>query len=65
LAGEVEVLFTSLPGPRQSAAAMPSMIDALRPGATWVDMRTNDRDLVLDLAQRAEARHVRRITSPR
>jgi 3-hydroxyisobutyrate dehydrogenase-like beta-hydroxyacid dehydrogenase len=64
VASEVEVLFTSLPGPRQAAAAMPSLIDALRPGATWVDMTTNDRDLVLELAQRAEARHITVLDAP-
>jgi len=64
VAGAVEVLFTSLPGPRQAAAAMPGLIDALRPGATWVDMTTNDRGLVLELAQRAEARQVSVLDAP-
>jgi 3-hydroxyisobutyrate dehydrogenase-like beta-hydroxyacid dehydrogenase len=64
VAGAVEVLFTSLPGPRQAAAAMPSLIDALRPGATWVDMTTNHRGLVLELAQRAEARQVSVLDAP-
>jgi 3-hydroxyisobutyrate dehydrogenase-like beta-hydroxyacid dehydrogenase len=58
------VLFTSLPGPRQAAAAMPGLIDVLRPGATWVDMTTNDRGLVLELAQRAEARQVSVLDAP-
>lgn len=56
LAGEVDALSTSLPGPRQAAAAMPGPIDALPPGAICVDMTTNDRELVLELAQCAEAR---------
>ena len=64
VAGAVEVLFTSLPGPRQAAAAMPGLIDALRPGATWVDMTTNDRGLVLELAHRAEARQVSVLDAP-
>jgi 3-hydroxyisobutyrate dehydrogenase len=64
LASEVDVLFTSLPGPRQSAAAMPGLIDALPPGATWVDMTTNDRDLVLELARRADARQVAVLDAP-
>ena len=64
VAGAVEVLFTSLPGPRQAAAAMPGLIDALRAGATWVDMTTNDRGLVLELAQRAEARQVSVLDAP-
>src|SRR6202012_2191684 len=58
LAAEVDVLFTSLPGPAQSAAAMPGLIDALRPGAIWVDMTTNDRELVVQLADRAAAHQV-------
>jgi 3-hydroxyisobutyrate dehydrogenase len=64
LASEVDVLFTSLPGPRQSAAAMPGLIDALPPGATWIDMTTNDRDLVLELARRAEARQIAVLDAP-
>jgi 3-hydroxyisobutyrate dehydrogenase-like beta-hydroxyacid dehydrogenase len=64
VAGGVEVLFTSLPGPRQAAAAMPGLIDALRQGATWVDMTTNDRGLLLELAQRAEARQVSVLDAP-
>jgi 3-hydroxyisobutyrate dehydrogenase-like beta-hydroxyacid dehydrogenase len=31
LARNVDVLFTSLPGPRQAASARPSLIDALSP----------------------------------
>jgi 3-hydroxyisobutyrate dehydrogenase-like beta-hydroxyacid dehydrogenase len=64
VAANVEVLFTSLPGPRQSAAAMPELIDALPAGAVWIDMTTNDRDLVLELACRAEARGVETLDAP-
>ena len=64
LAAEVDVLFTSLPGPAQSAAAMPGLIDALRPGAIWVDMTTNDRELVLQLADRAAAHQVAVLDAP-
>ncbi len=64
LAGEVDVLFTSLPGPRQSAAAMPSLIAALPAGATWVDMTTNDRELVLELARRAQTRDISVLDAP-
>lgn len=64
MAGQAEVLFTSLFGPRQSAAAMPGLIDAPRPGTTWVDMTTNDRDLVLELARRAEARQIAVLGAP-
>lgn len=64
LAGEVDVLFTSLPGPRQSAAAMPGLIAALPAGSTWVDMTTNDRELVLELARRAQTRDISVLDAP-
>ena len=37
---EADMVFTSLPGPKQSAAAMPSLIADMKPGAIWVDMTT-------------------------
>jgi 3-hydroxyisobutyrate dehydrogenase-like beta-hydroxyacid dehydrogenase len=64
LARNVDILFTSLPGPRQAASAMPSLIDALSPGASWVDMTTNDRALLLELAQRAAARQISVLEAP-
>jgi 3-hydroxyisobutyrate dehydrogenase len=64
LARAVDVLFTSLPGPRQAASAMPGLIDALVPGAIWVDMTTNDRDLLLELAKRATARQISVLDAP-
>src|SRR5690242_7889428 len=64
LAREVDVLFTSLPGPRQSAAAMPGLIDALPTGGTWVDLTTNDRELVLELAERARRRDIGVLDAP-
>jgi len=64
LAGEVDVLFTSLPGPRQAAVAMPGLIGALARGATWVDMTTNDRALVVELAECAGARGVDVVDAP-
>jgi 3-hydroxyisobutyrate dehydrogenase len=64
LAGHVDVLFTSLPGPRQVAAALPELIDALPRGATWVDMTTNDPKLVVELATHAEARGIGVVDAP-
>ncbi|MBV9364230.1 MAG: hypothetical protein JOY89_08310 [Solirubrobacterales bacterium] len=37
-AAQVDVLFTSLSGPRQSAATIPGLIDALPSRAIWIDM---------------------------
>lgn len=63
-AASADVLFTSLPEPRHSRAAMPTLIEAMRPGSIWVDLTTNDRQLVLELAARAQARGVDTLESP-
>jgi 3-hydroxyisobutyrate dehydrogenase len=43
---------------------MPSIIEAMQPGAIWVDMTTNDRDLVLELGQQAAAKGVSVLDAP-
>ena len=64
VARSVDVLMTSLPGPRQSRAAMPAMIEALTPGSLWIDLTTNDRDLVAELAAMASARRIETLEAP-
>lgn len=61
---EADMIFTSLPGPKQSAAAMPSLIASMKPGAIWVDMTTNDRDLVLELSQQAASKGIKVLEAP-
>lgn len=41
-AREVDVVITSLPGPRQIAAVGADLIAHLRPGSAWLEMSTND-----------------------
>lgn len=49
-----DVLLTSLPHPRHVEAVMADgVLDALQPGSIWVDLTTNDRELVIELADRA------------
>jgi 3-hydroxyisobutyrate dehydrogenase-like beta-hydroxyacid dehydrogenase len=43
---------------------MPGLIAALAPGSIWVDMTTNDRDLVRELADRATAREIGVLDAP-
>ena len=64
LAATVDVLMTSLPGPRQSRAAMPALIASLSPGALWIDLTTNDRSLVAELAADAARRGVDALECP-
>ena len=64
LAADVDVLMTSLPGPKQSRLAMPPVLALLKPGALWIDLTTNDRALVLELAGIAKARGIDTLESP-
>ncbi|MBV9810832.1 MAG: hypothetical protein JO286_26910 [Solirubrobacterales bacterium] len=63
-AAQVDVLFTSLSGPRQSAATIPGLIDALPSRAIWIDMTTTDRDLVVELATRAGGPGIAALDAP-
>ena len=50
------LFMTSLPGPPQAEAVMAGpggALSALEPGSVWVDLTTNSRDLVLELASDA------------
>lgn len=40
--GEVDVVFTSLPGPTQVRAVAVEILPAMQSGAVWVDLSTND-----------------------
>ncbi len=64
VAAQADVLFTSFPEPRHVAAAVPALIDAMRPGSIWVDLTTNDRNLLLQIARQASARQVAVLEAP-
>ena len=51
-----DLFMTSLPGPPQAEAVMAGpdgALAALEPGSVWVDLTTNSRDVVLELASDA------------
>ncbi len=56
-ARRVDILLTSLPRPDHSSAVMRSdgALSALRAGSTWVDLTTNSKELVAELAAEAPA----------
>jgi 3-hydroxyisobutyrate dehydrogenase len=64
VATQVDILFTSLPEPRHVAAAVPSLIDTMQAGSIWVDLTTNDRDLLLQLAEKANTRNISVLEAP-
>jgi 3-hydroxyisobutyrate dehydrogenase-like beta-hydroxyacid dehydrogenase len=65
VASSADVLLTSLPRPDHVQAVMVDggALQALRPGAIWVDLTTNRIELVAELAARAPA-GVRVVDSP-
>ena len=55
-ARHVDLFMTSLPGPPQVEAVMAGTggaLEAISPGSVWVDLTTNSRELVRDLASAA------------
>jgi 3-hydroxyisobutyrate dehydrogenase len=51
-AAGADVVFTSLPGPREVEAVGAELFDALRPGAAWFDLSTNSPAVVRALHAR-------------
>lgn len=45
-AADAELVFTSLPGPKEVEALAPVLRDAMRPGAAWFDLTTNSPECV-------------------
>ena len=64
VAQRADILFTSLPEPRHVAAALPAWIEAMRPGSIWVDLTTNDKDVLFEIAHQAYAKDVGVVESP-
>src|SRR6478752_1931513 len=52
LAGSVDVVFTSLPGPvemREIGTGESGLLSALKPGSAWFDLTTNSPTLVREV----------------
>jgi 3-hydroxyisobutyrate dehydrogenase len=46
VATAADVIFTSLPGPREAEAVGEELLDGMRPGAAWFDLSTNSPTMV-------------------
>jgi 3-hydroxyisobutyrate dehydrogenase len=64
LAEQSDVLLTSLPGPKQSGAAMPLLLATMKPGTLWIDLTTNDRALLRKLAGVAKEKQIDILEAP-
>lgn len=63
-AADVDAVITCLPSPAVSEAVLAQILDGLKPGGTWIEMSTLDRDTVLRLASVAEARGAKMLECP-
>lgn len=64
VAEHADLLFTSFPEPRHVAAIVPALIEVMPAGAVWIDLTTNDRGLLEQLARQAGARQVAVVEAP-
>ncbi len=63
-AKDVDVLLTSLPGPREVEAVAEGVILALKKGAAWFDLSTNSPTVVRRLHERFAARGIHVLDAP-
>ena len=64
LAADCDGLITCLPSPAATRAVLGEALTVLRPGATWLEMSTNDFAEVEALAKRAEDSRVATLACP-
>lgn len=63
-ANDVDVIFTSLPGPAEVEAASNEILKATKPGIAWFDLSTNSPDVVRRLHGTCAARGVQMLDAP-
>lgn len=63
-ARDADVVFTSLPGPREVEAVADGLFGAMRAGAAWFDLSTNSPTVVRRLHQRFAAKGVAMLDAP-
>ncbi len=63
-ASAAEVVFTSLPGPREVEAVAAGLLSAMRPGSAWFDLSTNSPTVVRALHARCAAQGVALLDAP-
>lgn len=59
-----DVVFTSLPGPKQIKAVGAELLRAMKPGATWIELSTNDLATARELGAQAIEHDLRLIDAP-
>jgi len=59
-----DVVFTSLPGPREVETVADGLLEAMRPGTAWFDLSTNSPSVVRRLHRRFAAKGVAMLDAP-
>ncbi|MBI1943237.1 MAG: NAD(P)-dependent oxidoreductase [Betaproteobacteria bacterium] len=63
-AGESDILFTSLPGPKEVEAVSVQILASAKPGAAWFDLSTNSPVVVRRLHARCASKGVQLLDAP-
>jgi 3-hydroxyisobutyrate dehydrogenase len=64
LAAQVDHVFTCLPSPVVSEKVLTQLLQAMKPGDTWIENSTNGRDEIIRLAAMASAKGIRTLEAP-
>ena len=64
VAAQAEVVFTSLPGPREVEAVAEGLIKGMQPGAAWFDLSTNSPTVIRALHARFATRKIDLLDAP-
>jgi 3-hydroxyisobutyrate dehydrogenase len=64
LAAQVDHVFTCLPSPAVSEKVLTQLLQAMKPGDTWIENSTNGRDEIIRLAALASAKGIRTLEAP-
>lgn len=64
IARNSDVVFTSLPGPREAETVGGQLLEAMRPGAAWFDLTTNSPTVVRRLHARFAERGIPMLDAP-
>lgn len=64
VAAQSEVVFTSLPGPREVEAVAEGLIEGMAPGAAWFDLSTNSPTVIRALHARFASRKLDLLDAP-
>jgi 3-hydroxyisobutyrate dehydrogenase len=64
VAEQTEVVFTSLPGPRETREITPALIAGMKPGAAWFDLSTNSPTVVRELHAQCAASNIPMLDAP-